>query len=84
MSKHRSKKNVRLKWNLGPGLTIIVALFVIYVSLIYKDDINNFIDRINGLDQVKHQICNVRDIKVNNNQIYDFATKYFEFVESNE
>ena len=63
----------------------LVTLWQEYCSTnIYKDDINNFIDRINGLDQVKHQICNVRDIKVNNNQMYDFATKYFEFVESNE
>lgn len=63
----------------------LVTLWQEYCSTnIYKDDINNFIDRINGLDQVKYQICNVRDIKVNNNQMYDFATKYFEFVESNE
>lgn len=64
MSKHRSKKNIRLKWNLGPGLTIIVALFVIYVSLIYKDDINKYLTGINEYE-------NTNEIFNNNITSYD-------------
>lgn len=47
MSRRRSKKNVNIKIKLSPGLTVILGLFIIYVSLIYKDDINNYLSSIN-------------------------------------
>ena len=71
--------------NLSIAGKFVVELWQKHCSTnIYENNIDDFIDRINGLDQAKRQIYKIRDIKVNNNQMYDFATKYFEFVESNK
>ncbi len=55
MSKRRSKKNVSIKWNLSPGLTFVLALFLVYVVLIYKDDINNYLTGINEYDSTSEK-----------------------------
>lgn len=83
MGKQRSKKSFNIKWNLGPGLTFVLALFIIYVLLIYKDDINKYITDIseyNNQEEISNNNITSYDLK----DIPEYSGNAYVVVNNNE
>lgn len=83
MSKRRSKQTINIKWHLGPGLTIVLILFVIYIGLIYKDDINQYLTGINEYNN-QTEISNSNVTSYDLKDIPEYSHDAYVVVNNNE
>lgn len=83
MSRRQKKKQVSIKYTLSPLVTIVLALFIIYISLVYKDDINRYITGISEYDnqtEVSNSDITSYDLK----DIPEYSNDAYVVVNNNE
>ena len=76
----KAGKSLLKKLNLSPITYLVLILFVVYLDIIYRDDITNFLNKFNNTEQS----YNIDDIPAYNNKPYIIINNNEPFFDKSE